>query len=163
MSQAVMLLKRQRAASPPPSSPSFPQEPSSEDIIDIRALKRRRIAPPSLDGQTRGWDSSREDENEEEYTEIDEGDLPEHPGPSNTEYAAVNNVLKELHISQKRLQPPGPLHFMANKSYPQLLPPEAYPAKCQITSESARVYEHYEDINRSLASAFLSRRRNTSP
>jgi hypothetical protein len=145
------MLKRQRASSPPPPSPSVPEEPSPEDVINIRTLKRRRVAPPSLDGPSRGWEPPLEDEDEEEYTATDEGDPPEPPGSSNTEYAAVNNVLKELHISQKRHQPQAPPRFMANKLYPELLDDphsEAYPAKCQIASESARVYEHYEDVNR---------------
>jgi hypothetical protein len=145
------MLKRQRAPSPPPSSPSVPQDPSPEDVINIRALKRRRVAPPSLDGQTRGWDSPLEDDNEEEYAATDEGDPLEPPDSSNTEYAAVNNVLKELHISQKRHQPQVPPRSMANKLYPPPLDDphfEAYPAKCRITSESARVYEHYEDVNK---------------
>lgn len=153
------MLKRQRASSPIPSSSITPQDTSAEDIIHIRDLKRRRVAPPSLDGQTRGWTTSGSnsaDENEEEYADSDgQEERNEAAQSSNAEYAAVNSVLKEIHILHKHRHlfssslPPQsapdefPLHFPADKNR-IVSPPEV-----QILSdESARVYEHYEGTNR---------------
>lgn len=157
------MLKRQRPSSPLPSSSSVPQGLPSEDVINIRDLKRRRIAPPSLDGQARGWDSSNsqslEDENEEECVEADEQEEGDEPGlaqSSNVEYTMVNSVLKEIHILQKHRQLFHPHPTASNlPSQSHVDKSQAiYPFNAQITSESARVYEHYEDANRQ-GSVFL--------
>ncbi|KAF9451783.1 hypothetical protein P691DRAFT_756986 [Macrolepiota fuliginosa MF-IS2] len=161
------MLKRQRASSPLPSSPSVPQGTSADDVIDIRDLKRRRVAPPPLNGQTRGWSNSHptEGDNEEEYTESDgqdgrnEANFAQPQSPSNVEYSAVNSVLKKFHILYKHRHlfsvNESPLHSPADKNR------TIYPPEGQTSEESARVYEHYEDTNRSLASAFLSRRQHS--
>ncbi|KXN84780.1 hypothetical protein AN958_12074, partial [Leucoagaricus sp. SymC.cos] len=177
---AAIMLKRQRASSSLPSSPSIPQDTLSEDVIDIRNLKRRRVAPPSLDGQTRGWNRpSDTSPAEEEYEEEDYiEDKPRNDGDEakfaqsmiKTEYAAVNSVLKEIHILHKHRQMfilPASTH---TPNTPQNYPPRSEYDKNQVihhperqtpTEESTRVYEHYEGTNRSLASAFLSRRQHS--
>ncbi|KAJ3571350.1 hypothetical protein NP233_g3821 [Leucocoprinus birnbaumii] len=187
------MLKRQRASSPVPQSPSIPSDvASSEGIIDIRNLKRRRVAPPSLDGQTRGWNthpsnpSSAEEEYEEDKYVGDElsreakfvqSETRGREG-SNVEYAEVNSVLKEMHILHKHRQlfvlPVPPLPHVSqdyHSAHPEMLDKTRLSSAAspvfgyhKSTEESARVYEHYEGTNRSLASAFLSRRQhNTEP
>ncbi|KAJ7102160.1 hypothetical protein B0H15DRAFT_813431 [Mycena belliarum] len=93
------MLKRLRPASPPPSEPSIPliSEPP-------RHSKRRRILPPSLDGQSRHT-MLRTDEDDGDGEE-DEGEINvsdgNNSGPSvltgsNTEYESANTVLHDLH------------------------------------------------------------------
>lgn len=162
------MLKRPRASSPPPPPPSVPQGTSPEDIIDIHDLKRRRVAPPSLDGQTRGWNrpsnlNSAEDEDEDEDYVAEEAqdgrNEPESTQPSleaeNEEYTAVNSVLKEIHILHKHrqifLEPVSPLSN-TQQDYPSC--PETdknrilYHSEGRTSEESARVYEHYEGTNK---------------
>jgi len=104
------MLKRQRASSPFPQSPSIAQDITSEGILDVSDLKRRRVAQPSFDG----WDahpsnskSTAEDCREGKYAEERQhGRSQEKIAQSdrNTEYAEVNNVLKEMHILHKHRQ-----------------------------------------------------------
>ncbi|KAF5356330.1 hypothetical protein D9756_004254 [Leucocoprinus leucothites] len=180
------MLKRQRAPSPMPQSPSIPHDMTPFDgIIDIRDLKRRRVVPPSLDGQTRGWNTHPSNPNSAEEEEYDEEDYCEEHDPhgrgeagfpqsegreGNAEYTEVNSVLKEMHILHKHRQtfiPPVP----SLPHVPQNHPPHSELDKNRLSShtgyqmvaeESARVYEHYEGTNRSLASAFLSRRQHSA-
>lgn len=157
------MLKRQRpSSSQPPASPSVPQNTLAEDIIDIRDLKRRRVAPPSLDGQTRGWhplsSNAAEDEDEEDYTETD-GQCGKNEAQGaqllNVEYAAVNSVLKEIHILHKHRQLFSPLSpaQITHDSTPHSLIDEArttylLPEVRTSSEEFIRVYEHYEDSNK---------------
>jgi len=153
------MLKRQRASSPFAQSPSIPQDITSEGILDVSDLKRRRVAQPSFDG----WDthpcnskSTAEDCREEESVEERRhGRSQEKIAQSdcNTEYAEVNNVLKEMHILHKHRQMFASL--LPNNSQSHSLHFEHYkfhsshhPEHQILAEESARVYEHYEGTNR---------------
>ncbi|KAF5377543.1 hypothetical protein D9615_005193 [Tricholomella constricta] len=106
------MLKRQRPASPPPSMPTVPLlvHPLPFDMEARRDLKRRRVFPPSLDGNSRGWGvpipaSGCDDDDDEYMSNEDEpvernGDRSAWPAHS-SEYKAANNVLHELHTLQQ--------------------------------------------------------------
>ncbi|KAG5648162.1 hypothetical protein DXG03_006116 [Asterophora parasitica] len=105
------MLKRQRQSSPPPSIPLIEDPFPFQDITEARRnSKRRRVLPPSLDGNSRGWGvfappSQDNDEDEEYVSEEDEG--TEDNGdrsrwaPYLSEYKDANNVLNELHTLQQ--------------------------------------------------------------
>ncbi|TFK41388.1 hypothetical protein BDQ12DRAFT_438504 [Crucibulum laeve] len=107
------MLKRQRAVSPPPSTPSVPLlDSSSMDMLIDRDPKRRRTLPPVLDGPSRGWgrpytdDSYEEDyeENDSDPIYPDTGDHDAVAALDTVEYKSANNVLRELHtLNQHRL------------------------------------------------------------
>ncbi|KAJ7786072.1 hypothetical protein B0H16DRAFT_1355206 [Mycena metata] len=101
------MLKR-RAISPPPGS-AIPLVSDPPDSYR-RESKRRRILPPSLDGQSRRSILPAEDEDGEEDDEDDvhlsNGRNPFGPGPSaspvhNTEYESANTFLHDLHALQR--------------------------------------------------------------
>ncbi|KAJ4476753.1 hypothetical protein J3R30DRAFT_3488654 [Lentinula aciculospora] len=105
------MLKRQRAPSPPPSSSS--NAPLISDFTPVekaRDIKRRRVQPPVLDGQKRGWATSQdilyetfddvEDDGEEDIVDDDEPYLTlgaSHSSDLNSPYKSANGFLHELH------------------------------------------------------------------
>lgn len=106
------MLKRQRQVSPPPSIPSIPliRDPPTVWQHD---LKRRRLLPPVLDGQARGWGKPDDtcDEDDEEDAYFSEDDVGETPPYDCGQYKSANSVLYELHaLHQHRLlfSPPAP-------------------------------------------------------
>ncbi|KAF8446269.1 hypothetical protein L210DRAFT_976180 [Boletus edulis BED1] len=112
------MLKRQRPATPPPSSlgdpPSFlPSEPIRPILQPLHARdpseprsKRRRTQPPPLDGALRGWLESEpagshwESDGEEDWIEDPHTDLgsPLHPSTTASPYKDANTLLHELHL-----------------------------------------------------------------
>ncbi|KAF8213302.1 hypothetical protein K438DRAFT_1085944 [Mycena galopus ATCC 62051] len=120
------MLKRQRALSPPPSAPAVPlvsETPESQ----CRESKRRRILPPSLDGQSRRPTFLTEDDREEDDDEddIDHAGqrIPPAAAPSgatayNTEYESANTFLHDLHALHRHR-----LIFASPPSSPGLLSP----------------------------------------
>lgn len=110
------MLKRQRPATPPPSSlddpPSFLPGPirplQSLHTVDPSELrpKRQRVRPPPLDGALRGWLESQsagphwESDGEEDWIE-DTHDVFRPPLPLSTtadQYKDANSLLHELHV-----------------------------------------------------------------
>jgi len=134
----------------------MPQDITSEGIFDVRDLKRRRVAQPSVDG----WDAhskstAGDDREEESVEEKRHGRSQEKFAQSdrNTEYAEVNNVLKEMHILHRHRQMSASL--LPNNSQSHSLHHEHikshsshHPEHQTLAEESARVYEHYEGTNR---------------
>jgi hypothetical protein len=117
------MLKRQRPATPPPSSlddpPSFlpnrfirPLHPLHTADPSQPRSKRQRTQPPPLDGALRGWLESEsagprwESDGEEDWIE-DPHDVLGSPRPPSTtanRYKDANSLLHELHIlNQHRL------------------------------------------------------------
>lgn len=105
------MLKRQRPSSPFPSSSDSPIACDPYNDLQLPpATKRQRIAPPSLDGPSRGWrgshttqTSDNADDGEEDLEYEDDHDAT--CDASNTEahlirekYKSTNNMLSELHI-----------------------------------------------------------------
>ncbi|KIK02297.1 hypothetical protein K443DRAFT_677692 [Laccaria amethystina LaAM-08-1] len=97
------MLKRQRPSSPPPSISNIP-------LVDDSShnFKRRRILPPILDGPSRGWGTSQEEDiYEEDASTSDEEGENTTASSSNrdvVEYSSANTVLRELHtLNQHRL------------------------------------------------------------
>lgn len=97
------MLKRQRPSSPPPSISDIPLvDDSSHDF------KRRRILPPILDGPSRGWGTSQEEEIYGEDASTSDEELENATAssfnPDVVEYSSANTVLRELHtLNQHRL------------------------------------------------------------
>ncbi|KAF8649859.1 hypothetical protein AX16_005621 [Volvariella volvacea WC 439] len=101
------MLKRQRAPSPSPSLNS--DMPLGEPLaIDIdRRFKRRRIAPPPLDGTLRGWvdqpppppDAEVEMDDQEEWDGTE--DMVHIDPKQYATYADVNKLLHDLHIAHQ--------------------------------------------------------------
>ncbi|KAJ7630711.1 hypothetical protein FB45DRAFT_916340 [Roridomyces roridus] len=178
------MLKRPRAPSPPSSSSSVPL---LDDEHASYQPKRRRILPPSLDGQSRRSESmfaTDNDDGEEEYDQDDTMTYPDsHQLPPvassshNTEYESANTFLHELHASHRhRLifspswHPSSPYEGKAYASPMQLpLHPEA-PEKTGVGGmagfahglpfeEEKCVKDRYEDTNKRLGSFFLTRRK----
>ncbi|KAJ3970636.1 hypothetical protein EV361DRAFT_848297 [Lentinula raphanica] len=119
--------KRQRSSSPLPLS-------SSDAILEENSApmghdtKRRRIQPPVLDGQMRGWGTSqdiygthrdKEDDGEEDI--VDEADASQalvapNGGDSNSPYKSANDFLYELHALHRHR------HLIsANTTIPRLI------------------------------------------
>lgn len=103
------MLKRQRQASPPPSTSIPFVADCKDDLLSMpQSSKRRRMAPPVLDGASRGWNALCPGDEEETYfseddEEDDEATTASQSGPSR-EYSATNNLLRELHtLNQHRL------------------------------------------------------------
>ncbi|KAJ7706425.1 hypothetical protein B0H17DRAFT_629033 [Mycena rosella] len=94
------MLKRLRPVSPPPSGPSIPLV-SDPAPSHRREPKRRRILPPSLDGQSRhSMFRTDEDDGEEDDDELNllDGRNPSGSGSvHNIEYQSANTVLHDLH------------------------------------------------------------------
>lgn len=130
------MLKRQRPSSPPPSISNIPLvDDSSHDF------KRRRILPPILDGPSRGWGASQEEDIYEEDASTlgeEQENTSSSSNPDVVEYSSANTVLRELHtLNQHRLtqafvSPPrnaarSSAHFIDPYSYSHLskshLPP----------------------------------------
>lgn len=124
------MLKRQRPATPPPSSlddspmflPDGPIRPLQPSDPTQPRYKRQRILPPPLDGTLRGWlyASHRESDGEEDWTE-DAYDASSPPLPASTtgdHYKDANSRLHELHVlNQHRLlfaHPPPPRDYRLN-------------------------------------------------
>jgi len=110
------MLKRQRPATPPPSSlddypfDSLIRPPPTIDSSQPRS-KRQRTRPPPLDGALRGWLESGpsphgDSDGEEDWTE-DAGDAVTSSLPPSTtpdQYKDTNSLLHELHVlNQHRL------------------------------------------------------------
>ncbi|KAF9499885.1 hypothetical protein BDN71DRAFT_75807 [Pleurotus eryngii] len=105
------MLKRQRPSSPFPSSSDSPIACDVYNDLQLPpATKRQRIAPPSLDGPSRGWGvshttqlSNSADDGEEDLEYEEEHDAT--CDASNMEghlirekYKSTNTMLSELHI-----------------------------------------------------------------
>jgi hypothetical protein len=124
--------------------------------------KRRRVLPPVLDGQARGWGKSGDEDGDDEYDEY-----PEDPvDPTDVDgrvadaagYKSANGVLHELHALHRRR------HFLSPSSNPQPSWPQTNHPLSQVhdknrlraeppetvtpTDELLRVMERYEDTNR---------------
>jgi len=151
------MLKRQRASSPFPQFPSISQDITSEGLFDVRDLKRRRVVSPLFDGQTRGWGAHRSNSKltVEDYGEEESVEGKQHgriqANFAHTEYAEVNNVLKEMHILHQHRQMFA--SFLLNNSQVNSPHLDKYhlsyrPEHQTLAEESARVYEHYEGTNR---------------
>ncbi|KAJ7275271.1 hypothetical protein B0H12DRAFT_1086527 [Mycena haematopus] len=186
------MLKRQRAISPPPSNPAIPLV-SDPTESHRRESKRRRVLPPSLDGQYRhAAFRGTEDDGEEDDEEVDFSGRQNPPdaAPSrsaayNTEYQSANTFLHDLHALHRHrlifssppspLLQPGLLPFRDDeKSY---LPPIANYSRTldkqdlsggmqgfELPVEEVQsVKERYEDTNRLLGSLFLTRRKQLDP
>ncbi|KAJ6509302.1 hypothetical protein C8R47DRAFT_17559 [Mycena vitilis] len=186
------MLKRHRPVSPPPPGPSIPLVSDTLPDSHRRESKRRRILPPSLDGQARrssfGID---EDDGEEDDDEMD-GRTPSGsraPGSNvhNAEYESANTFLHDLHaLHRHRLifaspSPPfqpeisSPLRFQHKPYLPPSLPDyPRIPDKQDASGmrdfgrglpfeEVQSVKERYEDTNRLLGSLFLTRRKQLDP
>jgi hypothetical protein len=169
------MLKRHRPVSPPPSGPSIPFV-SDPPEPHRRESKRRRILPPSLDGQARrSTFRTDEDDGEEDDDGVDlsyehnaSGSGPAH----NTEYKSANTFLHDLHALHRHrlifssssppfLQPelPSTPHFQ-DKSHLQPTPDyPRMPDKQDLSGmqdfgrelpfeEVESVKERYEDTNR---------------
>ncbi|KAF9073741.1 hypothetical protein BDP27DRAFT_1318077 [Rhodocollybia butyracea] len=184
------MLKR-RASSPPPSSLSnIPIISDTTPFEKLRDSKRRRVDPPVLDGQMRGWGTPRdvlyqsfgdEDDGEEDIID-DDNDVPRNTSPDST-YKSTNDFLHELHALQRHR-----LLFSSNQGhsdktshdygYPLHQPGKGMPDAplhqrehydtMPLASEEKRhefdsVREHYEEMNRLLGSVVLSRRRELGP
>lgn len=77
---------------------------SVEDLPAAPNFKRRRTAPPLLDGVSRGW--AQQEEEDEDYAASDsEDDAATCPLDGSTgEYSSTNSLLRELHtLNQHRL------------------------------------------------------------
>lgn len=113
------MLKRQRPSSPFPSSSDAPIACDPYNDLHLPpTTKRQRIAPPSLDGPSRGWGMSHtaetspnanDGEDDSEYDEEDD----EISCASNSEahlirekYKSTNTMLSELH--RHRIPPSAP-------------------------------------------------------
>ncbi|KAI9572652.1 hypothetical protein HD554DRAFT_2014144 [Boletus coccyginus] len=114
------MLKRQRPATPPPSSlddpasflPIRPLQPLHTIDPSHPRSKRQRTQPPSLDGALRGWLESEdagphwESDGEEDWTEgpYDVLGSPLPPSTTANQYKDANSLLHELHVlNQHRL------------------------------------------------------------
>ncbi|KAJ7169651.1 hypothetical protein C8R46DRAFT_1089514 [Mycena filopes] len=181
------MLKR-RAISPPPGS----TVPLVSDPHP-RESKRRRILPPSLDGQSRrSMVHADEDDGEvddDEDVHFSNGRNQFGPDPStsaahNTEYESANTFLHDLHaLHRHRLifssSFPQP-EFAAtphtqDKSYLAPIPDFGRTSDKQDPSgvlgfgcgpsieEVQSVKERYEDTNKLLGSLFLTRRKQLDP
>ncbi|KDQ30564.1 hypothetical protein PLEOSDRAFT_1101552 [Pleurotus ostreatus PC15] len=108
------MLKRQRPSSPFPSSSDSPIACDPYNDLQLPpATKRQRIAPPSLDGPSRGWGGSHTtqtsdnaDDGEEDLEYEDDHDAM--CDASSTEahlirekYKSTNTMLSELHIQHQ--------------------------------------------------------------
>ena len=132
--------------------------------------KRRRVLPPVLDGQARGWGKTDdEDEDEEECEEEDQGNAKSIDGgfADTTRYKSANGVLYELHELHRRRylssssgpsRPPTicsspQIHdkngILAGQSWPSGLNLELeVPENVTPINELERVTERYEESNR---------------
>ncbi|THV05963.1 hypothetical protein K435DRAFT_849420 [Dendrothele bispora CBS 962.96] len=102
------MLKRQRPASPKPSSSNTPLLTDSS-VLELPNAKRRRTFPPVLDGKLRGWATAPneagadpEGYQDEEYFDEEQDSrylvpLREVDSP----YKSANNLLHELHTLHK--------------------------------------------------------------
>ncbi|KAJ3759581.1 hypothetical protein EV360DRAFT_81967 [Lentinula raphanica] len=109
------MLKRRRASSPPPSSSSsVPLIVDPTPMGHTQNTKRRRVQPPVLDGQMRGWGTSQDmlydtpqnddDDGEEDIIEEDESPhalVTSHSTDLNSPYKSANGFLYELHALQR--------------------------------------------------------------
>ncbi|KZP32310.1 hypothetical protein FIBSPDRAFT_882662 [Athelia psychrophila] len=118
-SELTTMLKRQRPASP---SPSSDMPILAADIMDIsdpaHGAKRRRIFAPVMDGAQRGWAVSvpptldAQYDSEEEYLEEDAHSLDTErlhaQGEVGTMYKSTNNMLHDLHALRQQRMLSGP-------------------------------------------------------
>lgn len=91
------------------------------------------MAPPVLDGMSRGWDSGYGDDEEEyDISEEDDGATDAPQIDSMDEYSTTNNLLRELHtLNQSRLLlAPSTSKYLPTptpKSFPYFQPKEGNP------------------------------------
>jgi len=181
------MLKRQRPASPLPSTSDTPVAVDSFAFDpETRHLKRPRVIPPSPDGACPSWDPYNDNHSNEDEDYIEEQGERDANGPTYAdEYKQVNNVLRELHtLHQHRLLFTSPSlaqtplesssvqgqnthHPSKNLTFspsPKITPPylDASAYSCSEDNiqknEILQVTERYGDTNRLLGSLFLSRR-----
>ncbi|KAJ7597275.1 hypothetical protein C8J56DRAFT_314471 [Mycena floridula] len=175
------MLKRHRPVSPAPCIADVSLS------VDHRDAKRRRTAPPLLDGRTRGWGDpqSAEIDSDAESTESEEEQSSSQSQgrliSPNSEYKSVNSFLNELHtLHRHRLlfSQPDPQQTPFPSNSPLRCPKDstaASPLKgrsCKTAAElgdigntlleTQRVSQRYEDTNKLLGSLFLSRRKERS-
>lgn len=164
------MLKRQRPASPP-SIPTIPLAIDESPFeIAYHQSKRRRVLPPVLDGQMRGWGKTdHEDDDEQECEKEDPGNATNIDGgfTDTTGYKSANGVLYELHELHRRRylsssssslsHPPTicspQIHdkngTLAAQLWPSGLNLELEgPENVTPTDELSRVTERYEESNR---------------
>ncbi|KAJ7431793.1 hypothetical protein B0H11DRAFT_2128452 [Mycena galericulata] len=182
------MLKRLRPASPPASIPSIPLVLDPSDSHRHES-KRRRILPPSLDGQSRRstFRTNDDGEDDDDDDEMNLSDASNPPGcvsaVHNSEYESANNFLHELHASHRhRLifspswQPPlhpeslsalqyqDKVYVERILDYPRLADEKDSSGTQDFGSglpfeEVQSVKERYEDTNKLLGSLFLTRRK----
>ncbi|KAJ6627158.1 hypothetical protein B0H10DRAFT_2210556 [Mycena sp. CBHHK59/15] len=109
------MLKRARPVSPQPSVPSVPLVERS----DPPRNKRRRILPPSLDGQSRGWNISHKDEDDDGEDDDDEQKfLDRHDAtgtvPPPNSFTGTDSFLLPLHNLLRTWSPISRRIFWAN-------------------------------------------------
>ncbi|KAF5337239.1 hypothetical protein D9611_003245 [Ephemerocybe angulata] len=151
------------------------------------------MAPPVLDGASRGWNNMLDDDDEDDCElSGDEGDsaAPPPQQDGSGEYSATNNLLRELHtLNQHRLlfSPPPSKAFHQPMPMPYHTSQEFYPTQSNLHQpprslgkfpdrlesplekpagagdEMAHVLKRYEETNRLLGEVFLSRRRGLDP
>jgi hypothetical protein len=149
----------------------MPTIPFQDDPPFDHQSKRRRVLPPVLDGQVRGWgksDDEEGDDDDEEYQEDPVDDLDSRFADT-TGYKSANGVLHELHALHRRRHLPSSLPN-PQLSWPQPIRPSSQdhdkngllaqlrPSGLSIelgilesvtpTDELLRVTERYEDTNR---------------
>ncbi|KAJ6519594.1 hypothetical protein C8R45DRAFT_952029 [Mycena sanguinolenta] len=185
------MLKRQRAISPPPSNPEIPLVSDTPES-HRRESKRRRVLPPSLDGQSRRAAFPAEDDGEEDDDYDAHPSDRQNPADSassgstayNTEYQSANTFLHDLHaLHRHRLlfsSPPQPLlqptlfppPVQEKLYFPQIVDPPRMVDKQDLSGthgfglpaeEVENVKERYEETNRMLGSLFLTRRKQLDP
>lgn len=105
-----------------------------EDFPAAHNFKRRRTAPPLLDGASRGW-SQRDEDEEDCYISDDEDSVAPTPlDGSAGEYSSTNTLLRELHtLNQHRLL----FSPSTEKSHPPSLSPPKYLSQHSFSPESS--------------------------
>lgn len=152
-----IMLKRQRAPSPPLPSSSVPLiTDTSGDVIE-RKTKRRRTQPPVLDGASRGWARPPEtpSEDEEDFLSDDEVELlvPSHPSQQQqqqSEYKSTNTMLRELHTQQQHRicfsSPPTAQNTSLSASLPHLTISSRHPDKGLFPPQQERLRPAFPSV-----------------
>ncbi|KAE9410827.1 hypothetical protein BT96DRAFT_239680 [Gymnopus androsaceus JB14] len=135
------MLKRRASSPPPSSSSSVPIISDSTSLENIRDSKRRRVLPPVLDGQMRGWGTAQdnlyqafdeEDDGEEDIIDGDDNpDASSHNKNLDSPYKSANGFLHELHTLQRHrilFSNPHPTQFPYDSSSNQHHPSGKGPA-----------------------------------
>ncbi|KAJ7130117.1 hypothetical protein C8R43DRAFT_1025982 [Mycena crocata] len=183
------MLKRLRPVSPSPSAPTVPLVSDPSDSYRPEP-KRRRILPPSLDGQSRHSRFRTDEDDEDDDDDDDINPSVGYSGPSgstmhNTEYSSANTFLHDLHALHRHrlifsaptpsfpLPQLSPVPHYPDKSYLPI-PDDSAPNKsrssgvpdlgCKLPFEEVQsVKERYEDTNKLLGSLVLTRRKQLDP